>query len=70
VEAQRFSKAALFEDVVMERLQKLERQGMKLNITAAGPIFLGVGNAGSFPRYVRIVPNCPAMNASPPTLFV
>jgi hypothetical protein len=31
-EAQGFSKAALFEDLVAERLQQLERQGMKLSI--------------------------------------
>jgi hypothetical protein len=31
-EAQGFSKAALFEDMVAERLQQLERQGVKLNI--------------------------------------
>jgi hypothetical protein len=32
-EAQKFSKAALFEDMVEERRQQLERQGMKLSIT-------------------------------------
>jgi hypothetical protein len=32
-EAQGFSKAALFEDMVAERLQHLERQGVKLSIT-------------------------------------
>ena len=31
-EAQGFSKAALFEDMVAERLQQLEQQGVKLNI--------------------------------------
>jgi hypothetical protein len=31
-EAQGFSKAALFEDMVAERLQQLERQGLKLSI--------------------------------------
>jgi hypothetical protein len=31
-EAQGFSKAALFEDMVAERLQQLERQGVKLSI--------------------------------------
>jgi hypothetical protein len=31
-EAQGFSKAGLFEDMVAERLQLLERQGVKLNI--------------------------------------
>jgi hypothetical protein len=30
--AQGFSKAALFEDMVAERLQQLERQGVKLTI--------------------------------------
>jgi hypothetical protein len=33
-EAQGFSKAALFEDMVAERLQQLERQGMKVSIGA------------------------------------
>jgi hypothetical protein len=31
-EAQGFSKAALFEDMVAERLQQLERQGAKLSV--------------------------------------
>ena len=31
-EVQGFSKAGLFEDMVAERLQQLEQQGMKLNI--------------------------------------
>jgi hypothetical protein len=31
-EAQRFSKAALFEDMVAERLQQLERQGVKVGV--------------------------------------
>ena len=31
-EAQGFSKSALFEDMVAERLQQLEQQGVKLNI--------------------------------------
>ena len=31
-EAQGFSKAALFEDMVAERLQQLERQGVKLSV--------------------------------------
>jgi hypothetical protein len=31
-EAQGFSKAALFEDLVAERLQQLDRQGVKLSI--------------------------------------
>ena len=31
-ESQGFSKAALFEDMVAERLQQLEQQGVKLNI--------------------------------------
>ena len=31
-EAQGFSKAVLFEDMVAERLQQLEQQGVKLNI--------------------------------------
>ena len=31
-EAQGFSKAALFEDMVAERFQQLERQGVKFNI--------------------------------------
>jgi hypothetical protein len=31
-EAQGFSKAALFEDMVAERLQHLERQGVKLSV--------------------------------------
>jgi hypothetical protein len=31
-EAQGFSKAGLFEDMVAERLQLLERQGVKLNL--------------------------------------
>ncbi len=31
-EAQGFSKAALFEDMVAERLQQLERKGVKLGI--------------------------------------
>jgi hypothetical protein len=31
-EAQGFSKAALFEDLVAERLQHLERQGVKLSM--------------------------------------
>ena len=30
--AQGFSKAALFEDMVAERLQQLERQGVKLSV--------------------------------------
>jgi hypothetical protein len=31
-DAQGFSKAALFEDMVAERLQQLERQGVKVNL--------------------------------------
>ena len=31
-EAQGFSKAGLFEDMVAERLQQLEQQGVKLNL--------------------------------------
>jgi hypothetical protein len=31
-EAQGFSKAALFEDLVAERLQQLERQGLKVDL--------------------------------------
>jgi hypothetical protein len=31
-EAQGFSRAALFEDMVAERLQQLEQQGVKLNL--------------------------------------